>query len=633
MLQTIRERAQGLVAAVIVVLLILTFAVWGIESYLKQARRVVVASVDGDKIELAAYQQTYQRMRQRAQAELGDKFDARIWADEKTKLKALDFVVEEHLLTSSVDHAHLRVSSAQVSEYLKSSPNFQVDGKFSRDRYAQVTRMLGYSERGFEDQARNDLALQQLRAGVAASAFVTTSEAQNIQQLREQKRTIGYALLAPTDASKEIVKPTDVAAYYDKNKEDYRIQDKVALEYIDLKLVDLKSQVTVNDELLTAYYDSHKADFTVEEQRNANHILIQVKSGAGAADTEKARQKAQKMRELVMGGKEFETVAKENSDDIGSRSEGGETGLFSRGVMAPEFEQAVFSMKVGEVSEAIKTSFGFHIIKLRAIAPGGIQLFLDVKAEVEAKYRAEQAENQYFDAAERFSDAVYEHPDALAESGDTLGLAVHTTSLQFRSEVAALFNDAVADAVWEPEVLSEGLASAPIEIGSDRIVAVRVTQHEPSRVQALDEVKDSITATLQTKRVVKATAERGASIIGRLQKGDSLASVIAAEKLDWKEHKDVAREDPDVNRAVLRAAFKVPVLKDAGTAYRGIALGTGSYAVIAVSNPQIPAVAQLDKAASGLQRDMERNRTASVWLDFVAALRANVEVETYPKNL
>ncbi len=634
MLQSIRERAQGFIAAVIVALLILTFAVWGIESYLNEARRVVVASIEGVEIELAAYQEAYQRMRQRAQAELGDAFDPKIWAQEPIKLKALDSLVEEQLLTQNLDRARMRVSSAQISEYLKAFPNFQVDGKFSRERYAQVTSMLGFSEHAFEEQARNELALQQLRAGVAASAFVTTSEAKRTLQLRDQRRNLAYALLEPTEPSTENVSASDFAGYYEQHKEDHRIQEKVALEYLELKLDDLKVEVTVNDEALKTYYEAHQADFTVDEQRNANHILVQVKADASSAEVEQAKQKALKLRGLVAGGQDFETVAKENSDDIGSKSEGGETGLFGRGVMAPEFEQAVFSLKVGEISEPIKTNFGFHIIKLKEIAPGGTKPFLEVKADIETKYRLEQAENLYFDAAEKFSDAVYEHPDSLTSAADTLGLTVQTSSAQLRREIVAQFSEGVADAAWEPEVLTEGLASAPLEIGSDRIVAIRVTQHEPSRIPTLDEIKDTLTRELQTKRVRQAVKNRGEAIIARLRKGEAAAAIINAEKLEWLEHKDVGRTDSSVNRAVLRAAFKASIPKAGETTYLGVELGTGSFAVVSVSHQQNPALGELDETTTkALRLEAERIRAAGDWQDFVAALRANADIKTFPENL
>jgi peptidyl-prolyl cis-trans isomerase D len=382
MLQSIRERAQGAIAVIIVLFLCLTFAVWGVESYLNEARKVVVAEVNGDEIELSEYQETFQRLRQRAQAELGEAFDSAVWSQDSTKQKALDYLVEERVLTQNVDRARLRLSSDQVAEFLKTSPNFQVDGKFSSERYTQVTSALGFSEQAYEAQARKDLALQQLRTGVVASAFITPQELSRVEQLQGETRTIGYAVIAPTDSAKEVISEQEASAYFAAHQEDYRVEDKVSLEFVELKLEDLVPSVTVSDDELEQYYATHKADFTVEEQRNASHILVQLKADATSTEDAAAKQKALALRKAIIDGKPFAEVAKTQSDDIGSRAEGGATGLFGRGVMAPEFEQAVFSMQVDALSEPVKTSFGYHIIKLVEIKPGGVTPLAEVRSDV-----------------------------------------------------------------------------------------------------------------------------------------------------------------------------------------------------------------------------------------------------------
>ncbi|MBI2802112.1 MAG: SurA N-terminal domain-containing protein [Gammaproteobacteria bacterium] len=634
MLQSIRDRAQGVIAAVIVLLLCLTFAIWGIESYLNSARKVVVAAVDGDDIELKEYQSAYQRMRQRAQAEQGEAFDPKVWEAPETKLKALDYLVEDRLLQRYAERARLRVSDAQVAEYFKSSPNFQVDGKFSPARFKEVASMLGFGERAFEREARKDLELQQLRAGVVASSFLTIGEIQALQQLRDQKRTVAYALIAPVDPSKIAVADADVAAYYAEHKEAYRTKDKVALQFLELSLDKLKTEIQVDEKSLKTYYDAHQADFTVEEQRDANHILVKLGTGASAADDTAAKEKAQRLREMVVAGKSIEDVAKEHSDDIGSRAEGGATGYFGKGVMVPEFEQAVFAMKVGELSEPVKTKFGYHIIKLKEIRPGGVSPLAEVHAKVEEKYRLEQAQEQFFEKAEAFNDAVYAHPDSLEAAAEKLDLKVDKTPLQSHDDIGAQFNAAVADAVWQPEVLTEGLASAPIEVGQNRIVAVRVVQREQPRIPELQELKKSLVSTIQTERAKTQASASGEVLLARMKKGEAPEAVVSSQQLKWDIHKDVGREDTGVNRAVLRAAFGASLPKADSQVFLGVALGTGSFAVLQVSNLSKPAIEQIDKTTTrGLRRDAERVRAAIDWRDFVVALKARSKVEMFSKNL
>ncbi|MGD9600398.1 MAG: SurA N-terminal domain-containing protein [Gammaproteobacteria bacterium] len=634
MLQTIRERAQGLVAAVIIFFLCLTFAVWGVESYLTAAREVVVAEIDGEEVLLQEYQATLQRLRQRAQAELGEAFDPTAWDDEATKLQALEFLVENKVLGQNVDHARLKITTDQLASYLKSSPSFQVDGKFSAERYQQITSMLGFDEQSYEIQARRDLALQQLRAGIVGSAFVTPAEIAKVEQLRAQTRDIAFAVIPPTEPAQEVVSDEDARRHFESRKENYRVEDKVALEYIELKLGDLMARVAPTKEELTQYYESHKADFTVEEQRNANHILVQLEAGAAPEQDAAARKKAEEMRELVLGGREFEEVAKEFSDDIGSRSEGGATGLFGRGVMAPEFEEAVFSMKVGEISEPVKTSFGYHVIKVAEIKPGGVTSFDEARADVEARVRREQAEELFYESAERFGDTVYEHPDSLAESAAQLDLQVATTSEQTRDQIAAAFNPAVAEAVWEPEVLTQGLASPPIEIGDDRVVAVRVTKFTPSHLPEFETVRTQVVAEIQEERVRTAARTRGEALLERLRKGEAGAELAKGESLKWETFDDASRDDERVNRAVLRAAFRAPLGSPDAREFIGVEFGSGNYAVVEVSGPQSPAASSEATATAARARDaLTRTRTFIAWEDFVDALKASSRIETFPDRL
>lgn len=632
MLQSIREKAQGAFAIIVIGLLCLTFAVWGVESYLSAARRVVVADVNGEEVELKDYQQTFQRLRQRAQAELGDAFDATLWTQEETKLKVLDYVVEDSLLTQTLSTAGLRISAAQVGDYLRSSPNFQVDGRFSAERYAQVTSMLGFSEQAFEAQTQRDLALQQLRAGVQASSFLTSQDVTQVEHLLRQTRDVAYAIVPVVEPATAETDETELRSYYDKKKEAYRLPDRVAIEYVEIKLDDLARDVSVDAAAIQTYYDAHLAEFTVEEQRAANHVLVQVKEGASADDDAAAKRKAEEMRALVLGGKPIEDVAREFSDDIGSRAEGGATGLFGRGVMVPEFEQAVFSMKTGDVSEPVKSKFGYHVIKLTEVKPGGVKPMEEVRAEITERVAREQAQERYYELAERFTDTVLEHPDSLQSAADALELKIQSASAQSQDQLAAAFSPALAEAVWESDVLTDRLVSQPVEIGDDRIVAARVTSFEAAHVPELDAVKIQVTLDMKFDQMRDSAIARGKSLLARIEKGEDPVGVMAAEKLEWKVIENATREDERANRAVLRAAFKAAVPEGAEKRFLGIETGSGEYAVAQVGPPKSPA-AEDTKPDARLKAEIARLRSAAYWRDFVASLKRNASIETDPASL
>lgn len=635
MLQSIRDRIQGLVAGVIILFLCMTFGIWGIEKYLNSGKTVVVAKVNGHDIELPTFQTTYQRLRQRAQAELGDNFDPKVWGEQATKVKALDYLIEEQLLLQAAEDARLKVSDAQVAANVTQSPTFQVDGKFSKERYSQIVNALGFNELGFEQQARKDISVQQLRAGVAMSSFVTDAEAQRLQQLRAQTRDVGYATVSLEKFKDGItLTQAEIEEYFKAHQEQYRTNEKLALEYVLLSLDSIIGEVKVADAALQTYYDAHQAQYTVEEQRSANHILVQVKKDATPEETEAARKKASDLRESIVNGKKFEDVAKESSDDVGSKAEGGETGLFGRGVMAPEFEQAVFALKPGELSEPVKTEFGYHIIRVKEIKPGGLRPLSEARADVEAAYRKEQAEATYYERAEQFSNTVYEHPDSLAAAADALGLKVEKTELLTREDLAAKFSPAVVDAAFEPEVLTDGLSSPPVEVSDTKVVAIKLLQHEASRLRTLDEVRDDVVKALTLERAHDAATKRGAELVERLQKGEDLNSLMASEGLSWHTAKNIDRNGGDVSRAVARAAFKVTTPKPGEFAYAGIPVGTGDYAIIQVANVVTPPLEKLPtEQLTELKRQAGQTRTLLSWHEFVDALKSHAKITTHVENL
>lgn len=634
MLQSIREKIQGIVAAVIIGLICLTFGVWGIESYLSEASKVVVAEVSGEDIELAEYQEAFQRLRQRAQAELGDQFDPAQWTGEDTKRRVLEFVVDDELLTQLLERRRIRVGSDQVAQFLMSSPNFQVDGKFSSERYAQVTSMLGFTEQAFERQAQRDMAVEQLRAGVIASAFASPQELDGIARLAVQTRDMGYMVVKPADPKSITVSDPDLEAYFKEHGESFRVPDKVALEFIEISQTELLREVDVEESDILAYYEAHKPDFTIEEQRNARHILVQLDQDAPDSEVASARKKAEALRARVAAGEDFAAVAKASSDDIGSRADGGSTGLFGRGVMAPEFEAAVFGMKVGEVSELVRTSFGFHVITVTEIKPEDIKPYVDARGEVEQRLRKEKAEELYFELAERFSDSVYEFPDSLDDAAKALDLELHKTSLQTEAEVAAAFSPAVAEAAWEPEVLTQGLVSPPVEIGQERVVAIKVTQFEAAHIPQLASIREEVLAVVQAERVREAARERGEALLKRLDAGETGPSLAAAEKLDWEAVSAAGRADERVNRAVLRAAFRLGVTASGSLVRTGVELADGAYAVLEVSKVNVPADLKASEGLAAAARDaLMRNRAVSAWRDFMGEIRQTASVTTHPESL
>ena len=635
MLQTIRDRTQGLIVAVIIGLISLTFILWGVESYINAARRVIVAKVDGDDIPLEEFQRELQRFRRQAENMLGDNFNPAEWDKPEIKQKALDEIINDKVLGQLVDDARLRVPDALVARQIREIAAFHDDkGEFSRALYDQRVSALGYSQAGFEHQMRADIAKSQLRNGVAASEFVTREEAQRIAALRKQQRDIGYAVIPAAEVDAQVkVNDDDIAKWYEAHKEDYRTQARASVEYLELSAAALAAKVSVDEGKLRAYYDANPAQFTIAEERNVNHILVQVPQSADDKAVAAAEARIKDALARARAGEDFEKLARELSDDVGSKAEGGATGFFARGAMAPEFEEAAFKLKVGEISEPVRSQFGFHIIRCKEIKAGGLQPFDAQKAAVEAAYRAAEGQKLYLEQAEQFSNLVYEHPDSLSVAAEALGLATSKTEALTADELALKFTDKVSTAIFSPEVLSEGMNSEPIELPDSRLVAARALEHQPATIPPLAEVKPKVEAAVRDARRRELTAALGQQLIEKLKAGETVTDLIKGHGFGWENEPGATRETGKINRAVLRAAFSLEV--PAGEpAYTGIPIGNTDYAVIRVANVTVPADGDIAREdSSAVMRDLVQARMAAAWTDFVAAVRAAGDVEVLSKNL
>ncbi|MBK6657593.1 MAG: SurA N-terminal domain-containing protein [Proteobacteria bacterium] len=635
MLQTIRDRTQGVIVAVIVGLISLTFILWGVESYINAAKRVIVAKVDGNEIPIEEFQNALQRFRRQAESMLGDAFNAADWDKPEVKTKALDELINDRVLSRLVDDARVRVTNQQLARQLLEIPAFQDEkGGFSRALYEQRVTAMGFSQLGFEQQLRSDMAKSQLRNGVAASEFVTREEALRIAALRKQKRDIGYAVIPAAEVEKQVtVTDAEVNAYFEAHKEQYRTLEKASVEYLEISAAALASKVEINDEKLHQYYDANQAAYTLAEERSANHILVQLAANANAADEGAAESKVKDILKRAQGGEDFEKLAKELSDDVGSKAEGGSTGFFARGAMAPEFEEAAFKLKVGEISAPVRTKFGWHIIKLKDIKAGGLQPYDKVKAEVEMAYRNSEAQKAFFEQAEQFSNLVYEHSDSLGVAAETLGIATQKTEVMSKEEFAKKFSDKAANAIFTAEVLNEGMNSEPIELPDSRVIAVRVLDHVPSAIPELAVVKTEVEDAVRNQHRRELTEALGKELIEKLRKGETVTELVKGRGFGWEQEEGVTRESGDVNRAVLRAAFSAEVAGNEPQ-YVGIPIGTTDYAIIRVANVVVPEESEIARGdVVAIQGEIVRGRMGAAWTSFVAAVRGASDVKVIAKNL
>ncbi|MGQ0656761.1 MAG: SurA N-terminal domain-containing protein [Chromatiales bacterium] len=633
MLQTIRDRAHGWFATIVFAILVVPFALWGINWYVRERGEIAVAEVNGTEIQMAEFERAYQDYRRNMQAMQADisKLEAAL-----LKRHVLEQMIDDRLLRENTHKTGLRISDGTVAGAIQSFAPFQREGKFARSLYENRLRDMGLSPSGFEARMRDDMEAEQLHQGISDTNFVTSAAVDALERLKGQRRDVVFATVAAEPLKIEVQpSDTDIEAYHRANAARFTIPEAVRVAYLELAADDLTDEVTVDETALKEYYENHRADYETPEERSANHILVHVEKDAKPEEAEAARQKAEQYLAEAKAGKSFEEIATAHSDDVGSKAEGGKTGFFRRGVMAPAFEEAAFSMQPGELRGPIRTEFGWHVIRLNEIKPAVVKSFGEAHADVEKAYRQRKAEELFYERADQLSTLTYENADSLDPAAKALNLTVKESGFFPRSGGDELFaNPKVVEAAFSPEVLNERLNSQPVEIAPTQTIVLRVAEHRPAALRPLKEVREEVRALVVAEMAKRKAEERGAALLERLRNGEPRDALAHDEQLAWTEKKGITRDDPDISRAIARTAFSLVPAKPEEVMYGGVSVGTGDYALVGVLKASDPDLTKIGDAERKLSREQLFTSYANNdWRDYLAALKAAARIETHPDRL
>jgi peptidyl-prolyl cis-trans isomerase D len=628
MLHFIRERAQGWIAWVIVGLLIIPFALWGINEYFGNGGKLVAADVNGTEISQREFQQAFYEQRTRMQQMLGQQYDANLF-DPQIKQRVINELVDRELLRQYASNNGYRVSEEAVVATIRSIEAFREDGVFSTELYQQQVQAQGQSPAAFEQRVKRIMLISQLPDGLGTTALVTEADVDAAIKLQEQKRDIRYLELPVAKYRDESV-ASDAAIndYYEQNAEQFMTAEKVRVEYVELAATDLASDEIPSEETLREFYQSQSGQFSVPEERQARHILIQVEEGADEDMVAASRAKAEDVLSRVKAGESFEELAKSYSDDPGSKDIGGDLGFFGKGVMEPDFEQAVFSLKEGEVSDLVLTSFGFHIIKLEAIRAAQTKSFEEVRDELLVQYQRDAAERRYFDLAEQLTNLAYETPDSLEVVAEQLGLELKTSAYFTRNGGVGIFaNPRVAAAAYSDDVLKQGYNSEPIEIGENHVVVLRVQDYQRAAQRPLAEVQDQVKARLVRDAARAATKQAGEAALQQLSAGDNSDTVAQSLGVSWVDAPAIGRKAEGVDDLITRQAFRLQRPEAGSARYGGVVLSSGNYALIQLNQVTDGDPATLDKAGrEALKRQLAGAAGNNAQANLIEALRADAKI-------
>jgi peptidyl-prolyl cis-trans isomerase D len=627
MLQTIRERASGLIAYIIIGLLIIPFAFWGIQTYFSHSETQDVAAVGDSKISLREFQQAYQRQRQRL-----PQVDAAV-----LKNVVLQQLVNEQLLLQAVREQGLRISDQQLSEAIRSLAVFQQDGRFNAEHYQQVLRAQGYSEFAFEENLRRSLALEQLQAGLTASAITTPAELNQAIELLNQQRELQYLLL-PLDnyLKKATVDENAITAYFQENKDRFQKPEQVQVDYLELKLDKMAEKIPVSEEELQTVYQEQSAKYTQPEERRASHILVPVSPGASPADIDKARERAKAIRaDITSGAKTFEQALQDAkaAGDV----QGGELGVISKGMYAdPAFENALFALHaVGDSSEPVQTTFGFHLIRLEGITPERVRSFAEVRDTLAKEWRLHQAEARFYDLSEKLSNAIYEHPDSLEPAAQVVGLESSESPWFTRQggEGIAAYPQ-VVEAAFSDEVLKRGANSEPLEVEPNHIIVIRLKNYKEATPLSLEEARRDIEKELRNRQAREAVGKDVEMVRQRIAQGESLEVLAGELGGELKKPGLVGRRDTQLDNALLKEVFRLPLPEAGKPSVGSVQLANGDQAVIVISRVVPGEAGKLQETErKTLAQQLARQTGTTEFEGFLDSLRKKIPIVMHQDKL
>jgi peptidyl-prolyl cis-trans isomerase D len=574
MLQTIRDRAQGVFAWVMLIAVGIPFALWGIQNYIDTGTETPAAVVGDreimDKDVTRAYEQSLSSL-----VGIAD-FD-----EKKMKHEALEHLIKEEVIAQTAEKKALTADDDQVRALIQTLPYFQTDGKFDKEKYKIMLSAQGMSANQFAAQIRKALVMEQVQHSLLDTAFVTKDQLGTLLRLKKQERDVEYATVS-LKASTRVISDAEIESYYQARRADFRNEEKVSIDYLSVSLDDIAKTVQVTDEDLHKLYDEQKANFGSPERRKLSHILITLDDKTDLADNG-ALAKITNIKQRLANGEDFAKLASEASADSVSAKKGGELGYLDKDAQEESFSKAAMSLKLGEVSEPIKTSFGYHLIKLTELLPATTKSFDEVKSQLLKTAQQNAAESRFYDIGQKLTEQAYEHPDSLEPAANQLGLTIQSTGVFTRDAGEGIaMEESVRKAAFTEEVL-QGRNSDPIEMSDNKALVLRIKDHQPASDKPLEEVKARIIALLRDQDARAAAAKTTEALLAEVRAGKQLTEVAKNMNLPVVKVDSVRRDNDKLPSELVVALFKASRPTADKPSFTDVILENGDQLVIAVT--------------------------------------------------
>jgi len=594
---------QRLMQFLLLLLILPSFVLVGVSQYKERGVSNGVATVDGHEITRQEWETAQRREIDQARQQMGARFDQKLFDSPEAKQAILDNLVGERAVNAEVTREHLTVSDAALQKAILDIQAFRKpDGSFDMDQYKAALAAQGMTPESFDARMRHDMAVQQLAAGIQSTSFAPRSVAARLSDLNDQQRQVQEALFPAANYASQ-VKVTDdmVKAYYDKHPDQFQVPAHVKAEYLVFDQAAVEKAVTVSDAEVLDAYNKSKARFSTPEKRSASHILITVAKDAPAAADSAAKAKADAIAaEVRKNPNEFAKIAKAQSQDPGSAELGGDLGNIEKGVFAKPVEDAIYGLKEGEISNPVKSEFGYHIVKVTKVVPAAQQTLDEAKPQIVAELKKQKMAAKFTELADTFSNTVEDQSDSLKPAADKLGLTIQTADGLTATPNPALGaspvnNDKFLKAIFSNDVLTNKRNTQAIEVAPSTLVAGRVVEFKPASKRSLAEVDAAIRQRVTQEEAARLARQAGEAKLGAAKGGDAAG---------FGEAKMVSRtQQPPFNPTAAIAVLKADVSKLPAVVGVDIPnVGYGVYRITQVSQPAQPDVARRQQEAQEIGR-------------------------------
>jgi len=640
MLGTIREKTQGIFAVIIVTILIIPFALWGIQEYFGVDTNPPVATVNGNKILQDNFASAYREQVN----QLRGRIDPKLLESGFLKQRVLASMVEEILFNEHANDSGYAVGSHQLNQLIRSQPEFQEAGQFDTARYEAILRANGMDVGTYERRLKYFKLQDQMLSGYKDGAIVTPSEVDDYLRLQHQQRQIEWLMLEPKYFQQQVsVSDEEIKTYYDANRLQFQTPDQVRVEYLELSMDKLVKAYQPKEAELRSEYQRNIDHYRSQPERRASHILVELAPDAKAEEEAKARKRIEELQRKLKQGTSFESLAKTDSDDPLTGKKGGDLGQIRPGVLpARDLEVALAKLKKGEVSDPVRSQFGLHLLKLTEFKPSVVKPYSEVKKALEQTIKNRRGEAAFDEMRDRFADQVYEHAESLKPAAELLGLPIQTSDWLNRQRGGGMFaNPQLLNAAFSSQVRQEKLNSELIEAGRNVLVALRLKEDRPAKDRPLSEVKSQIRDRIYRQKMQQAARNVGEDLLQRVRGGERLDKIASGKtgvrfnKLQWVRREALQSGTKNsIDPSVLGRVFAAGQPAAGKPVFGGVELPGKGYVLYAVHQVQPGDPTKADsKQRDAAKALILKRRGSGYYADVLGSLQKQAKVETFPDRL